>query len=302
MRLESIRAVLRESIPRLRMNVTVHEPNVRLSDFQKAVSGVRAIATTGLFRGLVGELLAIEPIVHAAGDLIVVARDTYNAFDGKLGELRSRATIVLEALDEHIGETPPNCFAIRLPDARDLESNGRLILDVNKILEQIVVNTYVDGQVTLDHVESGSTWLVVCVGSHTAFGLVAGLLRLYFECKEKATQQRARELVLDSMRLDANMRATLQGVLVDEVEDYRRARMKQALDEAQIPATDHEQVLRLETAVRALGPLLERGLEVHPVLSAPSEQRALVPDPKRLEEAIKLLAPTAGIRDPPTGA
>lgn len=75
----------------------------------------------------------------------------------------------------------------------------------------------------------------------------------------------------------------------DEIDAYHQNRMQELLGANAIPPTAHEFGLRVENSLRMLGSLLDRGVEIHPSLTAPIEERKLFPDPKRLLEVIKSL-------------
>ena len=289
MRLDSIREILEKNISRLSLNSEAVDRNMKISSFRNAIEGVRNIRETGMFQRLCNSLLSQEVISLAAEEPIVVPTATFNTFNVQLSELKTRAQFVFDALTEVIEPLPVACIRVKLPDTSDLDDAGKVIIQLNKLLDQLVVNTYLDGKVSLQGFAQGSIWVDVCLGSILAYRFIAGLVTLYYEIKQRQLQAATREIALKDLELTSEVRKALFTAIRNEVESYSKKRLLELLQESAVRPDDHEFERRVENSLKVLGSLLERGLEIHPSLTAPAKDKKLLPDPKRIGEAIKSL-------------
>lgn len=291
MRLDSVREILKDNVNRLVIDTEPTEggKNYKLRRFMIAIGAVREIQDTGMFQVLCRSILAQEVIVLAVHEPIVVSAGIASDFEAKLNSLRTRAQYVLDALNEFVTPLPEECIRVRLPETNDLETAAKITLDLNKLLNQVVVNEYVSGEVSLKGFTQGSLWIDICLGSLSAYHLIAALVRLYFEARQRQAQQAARSQFLQDLTLSVDIRKAVAKAINDEVDAYRKHRLKELLEEAGVPPSDHEFALRVENSLKMLGDLLERGLEIHPSLMASIEERKRLPDPKLILEAIKAL-------------
>jgi len=214
----------------------------------------------------------------------------------QLNDLRTRVRYVLDALNEFVKPLPVDCIRVKLPETSNLETAAKVELELDKLLNQLLANEYLAGKVALQGFTQGSLWVDICLGSVAAFHFLAGLIALYFDVKQRQTQQGVREELLQDLTLAVEVRKAVAKAMKDEIETYRQTRMRELLEQSSIPVADHEFVLRVENSLKTLGNLLERGLEIHPSLTAPIEERRLFPDPKRVLDAIRSLPSGEGAK------
>lgn len=290
MRLDSIREILANNADRLKVaSVQMEAGNARLSKIRDVIHAIEAVKLTGMFQKLCQEMLEIHVISLSVHDEIVVSNSTYQRFSALLTELSVRVHYVLDALNEHVKLTPEDCIRVKLPDTSDLAMASGVMQDIDTILNQVVANDHLNGQVRLHGLAEGSHWVDICLGSAGAFQFVAALVRMYFSIKKFQVEQRAREEMLRDVTLQVDLREALAKALVADFDNYVHKQMAELLDQSGVPSTDKEYPLRVENSLRRLGELLEKGLEIHPALSAPMEMRKLLPEPSQLFEVIKKL-------------
>ncbi len=298
MRIDSVHEILTNNVPFLTFESSkVDNSTVRVTDFTNTLDAVRNIRETGMFSEYCDTILSEEAFVLAVREPIAVSSQSATRFSQSLAHLRSRASTVLDALEEYVRDIPPESVRIKLPEVSSPDQAAELLKEIDTMLNQILVNDYFEGRVRLERFMDGSLWIDLFLGSWIAYRFVAGLVNVYFDVKSKQVEQKSREVMIGDLELEAELRASVLRATKVEVDAYRESRLRELLEEHDVPEDDHEFARRTENSLRMLGSLLERGLEINPALSAPVEEQRLLPDPKRVLEAIRAL-PSAETDEP----
>lgn len=290
MRLRQVQATLREAIGKLQVRYEEIGGNVRLTGWKEAHSGVEQIKAAGILKNIVGAVLAVDVVTQSVQDPIVVSVDIGRAFNNALTELRQRATTLLKALDETLPEESEESVSFKLPDSSSLQEVSKDLDRLETILSQIVVNDYLKGEVRLLNFDRGSNWIEVYLGSIVAVKFLGGLVRIYFEIRQRQIQLRTLEAAADDLVSDVDLRKKLRENTIKRLEEEYETKMETHIQNtSEIPTNDHEYKARVKVSMHMLGEMLNRGLEIHPALTAPVEVKNNFPNPLKLLETIKQL-------------
>jgi len=122
MRLSQIRFILKESIDGLKVSLASiqNSPNVTITEFIGAVESAKMIEATGILRKQTKSVLTIKEIVNSAQNEIVVHTNTGQAFHSAVSTLSAHVNIVLDALNEFIGEEHADSVCIKLPENKEI--------------------------------------------------------------------------------------------------------------------------------------------------------------------------------------
>ncbi len=300
MRLDEIQQILHANVGRLRVTHTAagDQQNFKVSGILEAAVGVREVQKTGIFQKECQAVLDVEALSLAVQDPVVVSTGIFKQYGSPLDTLRQRVAIVDAALNEYLEELKPESILVRLPEMTNVEAAGKMLIEIDKMLSQFVVNEYLDGKVQLVRFAVGGTpWIDIYLASALAYRFIAAMIDLYFGIKQRQNHQKAQEELLKGLTLETAHRQAVFDAINAEVKAFSEKRLKEIFDEHDIPADDHEFARRTENSLRMLGSLLDRGVEIHPTLTATSEWRSLLPDPKRILDTIKSLPLPRGEED-----
>lgn len=291
MRLDTIQQILITNKDRLEaLGTPTDQNNVKVSGVVEVAKGVREVQKTGIFQEECQAVLAVEVLSLAAQDPIVVNKDSFNQYNAALNRLKTHVTIFAAALTEHLEVLEPQSILVRLPETTSVETAGKMLVEIDKILNQLVTNKYLDGKVQLVRFATGGTpWVDIYLATDLAYRFIAAMVDLYFGIKQRQNQKRAQEELLKGLTLETAHRQAVFDAINAEVKAYSDKRLKEIFDEHNIPEDDNEFVRRTENSLRMLGSLLDRGVEIHPTLTASPEWKSLLPDPKRIFETLKSL-------------
>lgn len=290
MRLVEIHSLLKKIIPSLKFTSTpIDQNNIKLSDFREAICSIKRLNDSGLFRSQTQQILSIENLILATSEEIIINNNVLNNFANIFNSLKNKIYVLNETLRELLPEQNVDSISIRLPDDINLRTAGQYLIDIEKILSQSLINEYIKGEVKLLSFDRGSEWIDIFLGSGLATSFFFGIVRFYYECKEREIQLRAKEDLVTDLHLQVEYREAIRNAILKKIEEENEKDFLDLLKTGGIPESDHEQRKRIELSTSMLGKMLEAGLQVHPSLNAPNELTNILPDPAKVLDLIKQL-------------
>jgi hypothetical protein len=298
MRLRQIQHILHDALPELSFDYTQlpGTTNYRVDEFREMLDAAHAIRETGMFHTEIDTILATDVIVRHAEVGFVVTGETINRVNGALNQLRSRGTILLQALDANLEPESDAAVAIRIPDASDLDAVADQLKEVKTALQQLVLNEHIGGDVRLTAFDRGSLWLEVLLGSIAAVKLLGMVLRMIGDTRVKETEIATRWEGFRTMKIKNDALTSIKDALAEELNEFKADRLRVLADSAGIPQTEHETRERVRFAATLLTDLISRGAEFVPSGTAPQDVQEEFPLPAHLTSLLKELpAPTKEI-------
>jgi hypothetical protein len=262
--------------------------NFKISGLINALNAVHKIERTGVLKEEVQQILSID-ISTTNSDSLVVSSKTYSSFSSSLSSLQDRSNCLCLALRDLIQDDSQVAVSFKLPESIQLEEITHLIEDLKKVLEQSLVNQYVDGKISFQGFDRGSAWLEIGLGSVFAIETLGRMVQFIQNLIEAQKNQKAKELMIQDLELQIEARQSFNEALTKELNSFTDSGIKQLLREAGAPENDHELGERFKYSIQTLSKWMERGLEVHPSLTSTPETQRLFPDAERILEAMKLL-------------
>ena len=280
MRLRDIQQVLTDTIGELQIRTRVVEGSndKEIRGSRRILEAIEALKPTGIFQEEIAILLSVSVIVNNVSDSIVVPLSAYQRFDKTLALLRERATVFLKVLDEFIDEQDPHSIGVKLPPRLDLKQTADTILDLNKLLQQALVNDDTDGTITLQGFDRGSEWLEIGLGSATALAFFSQMVQFYFCVKEKDIEIEGKREVVRTMGLGNDLLEKINESLTQSFDTYREQELNKLLGD------ENERNERIKLSVNLLETLMDKGLQILPSLSAPEETKLSFSPPKQVEQ------------------
>ena len=280
MRLRDIQQVLTDTIDALqiRTNSISGSKDKEIHGSKQALEAIEALKQTEIFTRETTALLSESAIVNNVRDTIVVPPPIYNNFFNTLASLRERAAVFLGVLNEFIDEQDPHSIGVKLPPRLDLEQTAEIIRDLNKLLEQALVNPDTDGTITLQGFDRGSEWLETGLGSTKALTFFSKMVQFYFNVKEKGVELEGKRESIRAMKLKNDLVEEINKSLTEEMETYREQESNKLL------GNDNEQNERIKLSLDLLKTLMDKGLQIQPSLSASEEIKLSFSPPEQIEQ------------------
>ena len=262
----------------IRTNSISSSKDKEIHGSKQALEAIEALKQTEIFTRETTALLSESAIVNNVRDTIVVPPPIYNNFFNTLASLRERAAVFLGVLNEFIGEQDPHSIGVKLPPRLDLEQTAEIIRDLNKLLEQALVNPDTDGTITLQGFDRGSEWLEIGLGSITALTFFSRMVQFYFRVKEKGVEIERQREQARTMRLGNDLMKEVNKTLTQDLETYREQELNKLL------GNNNEQNERIKLSLDLLKTLMNKGLQILPSLSAPEETKLSFSPPEQIEQ------------------
>jgi hypothetical protein len=289
MRLRLIQKVLESTTPELNILYEfVGGDNFKISGLVTALNAVHKIEDTGVLKEEVQQVLSVDVSISNS-DSLVVSSKTYNSFTNSLNVLRDRSNCLSHALKDLIQDDSQEIILFKLPEPIQLDELTHLIEDLKKVLEQSLVNQYVNGRISFQGFDRGSAWLEIGLGSVFAIETLGRMVQFIHNLLEAQKRQKAKEIMIQDLDLQLEARQSFNEALKKELDSFTELGMNQLLRETGAPETDHELGERFKYSIQVLSHWMERGLEVHPSLTSTPETQRLFPDAERILAAMKLL-------------
>jgi hypothetical protein len=290
MRLRLIQKVLEATVNNLQISVegVSGNSNLRVSGIQSVFSAVKKIEETGVLQTEVQQVLS-SIVFETNLDSLVIDHGNYSVLTTSLNTLRERSTSLFNALHDLIQDDSQETVSFKLPDLIKFDELSHLIEDLKKILEQSFVNEYIDGKVDFLGFDRGSAWMELAVGSLLAVQILGGMVKFIQDSIDFQQKHKAKEIMLKDLDVQADARKQISEALKKELDLFVDQGIQSLLQQAGVPKDNNELKARFEYSIKTLSQWIERGLEVHPSLTAPPETQRLFPDAERILESMKLL-------------
>ena len=265
MRLRDIQQVLTDTIGALKITAEniPGSKDVEIQGTRRALEAIEALKQTEIFTKETTALLSESAIVNNVRDTIVVPPPIYSNFYNTLVALRERATVFLGVLNEFIGEQDPYSIGVKLPSGLDLKQTADTILDLDKLLQQSLVNPDTAGTVTLRGFDRGSEWLEIGLGSAAALAFFSQMVQFYFRVKKKGIEIEGNREAVRTMQLGNDLVEKAIESLTRNFETYREQELNKLLGNEN---EQNEQNERIKLSINLLETLMDKGLQILPSL------------------------------------
>lgn len=174
-------------------------------------------------------------------------------------------------------------LCIKLPDTKDLDEIGKYCIEINKLLNQVVVNDVINGKIEFINVDLGSTWLDICAGTTLAVEVIGALI--YAACyirnqkmKFKLYEEEYRKAKIQNDALETIAEANKE-LIKGYVELESRNIMNSYYAEQK---NDAELCMRIKNTINEFSEMINKGLEIHPALEVAKNIKTEYPDFRHL--------------------
>ncbi|MGB2924894.1 MAG: hypothetical protein WBB82_06320 [Limnothrix sp.] len=289
-RLVIIHKVLELVWPLLELEISKDSyPNSTISGVLDCQKGLKKLHEFDLFTDIIENLESDFGFFKFGGDDAILKRDDATKIVNTVYNIRKSMFLWEDNLLSLAPEEQVNSVALKLPKNIQFDVLSEFFKDLNKVLNQLLVNETIQGKIEFRGFESGSSWVNVGLGTGTALMLLCNVVNLIYNSKERQQKIEAQSLLLDEMRMTLDAKDKILSVWREEMDKSHQQELQKIREESQFPETDYEMPRRLDYAIQGLEKWINLGLEIHPSLAETKEIQMSFPDTKNFFESIKVL-------------
>lgn len=245
------------------------------SQVSKLRVAIDEINKTGLFTSTINNLKGTE-LFSTGGDTVVLDPGVGKKIEKDLNSLREMVIEVGNSLTPLVGEEDENTISIRLPNVYDFDDLSLISKDLQTIFGQVVINKEVNGQVKILSVENGSILFYVSLGTAYAVQLVGYIVTAATRIHSALISNR----ILSSRAKVANINAERHEFLVEQEEKLLNLYLDieaESIKRAAVTNPDGDYTERIKNSIKLLRSLMDKNVEVKPLLTASQEVKELFP-------------------------
>lgn len=292
MLLSRIQKTLQENINKLNVKTegVQGSHNLKFTNYRAAIDATKNIKQTGILQQNAKQILNSE-IALSVEKSIIVSQNTGKAFQQSLSRLKTNAETILSFLDEFLEKPTENSILVKLPETNDIKKVSKILLDLNKALEQSLLIEELEAKIELVEFQKGSKWMVIALGSMFAFNFLAQMVRLIYEIRSKEIEIESKRQVIRTLRIQNEARQSaleaFQEEIINNFEKEIKNEYSEGLDNiiksAGVSEVSSEYRSRLKLSIEILKDLIFSGLEIQPaLLNNENNDHDGFPDPKQL--------------------
>lgn len=197
--------------------------------------------------------------------------------------IRLGAEALKGALESILPVADDKTVVVKLPDTQDLETVISFLSTLQRAFAANVINTKIDGQVSVKSWQPGSLWLDIYLGSAAAVTLVGGMVWSAAVIRKKQAEAKIFENIADSMEIKNEMLDGIRKGVEDHIQLVVESEAVNLAAHNFAEGDNREQIERLKMGIKDLAGLIQKGAEVHPALTAPEDVKNLFPDFTKLD-------------------
>ena len=269
-----------------------------LRDFSQITNVLFEIKKMGFYVKEVDSALSVELISLRKEEKIVIPNDDFHRWRSSIDVIKNHINSFIFSMNYYLTSVNDTEIAIKIPYSKSIKDISKNLGELEKALNQILINKVFKGKVEVVDFERGSLWIIVLVGIPKAVEFILKLAKLYYDVAEKRLElkKKEKEIELDIQELD--LKKKIRKSLSETLKNFEEKGIGNLFKELNISDRENEEKLRIGHGVKALFKLIDEGIEIQPANI--TENAAHLPSPHKLLKEIKKLE--SGLNKPKEGS
>ncbi|CAK8721173.1 MAG: hypothetical protein CDV28_14610 [Candidatus Electronema aureum] len=247
--------------------------------FRRAIQELEA---TGAFKEHIDDIRNINKTIFMTHeDSLVLSKDLCVRLVSLLSQLRNKVNIAVSVLSAVLPPQDQNSISIKLPKIHDLKELSNISERLDRIFDQLIVNDFVKGKVSLQNLDTGSEWLEVVFNSAKAAGVVASVVYSVIYLQGEYIKNQEAVEVVRNRRIANDIYEKLSNQLIEEnKKQLDEQAIKIAKEAGAVPEDKdyHEYSQRVKFCITEIDELVKLGLKFFPASTSPNEIQRKLPD------------------------
>jgi len=211
---------------------------------------------------------------------LIVPTSTKNKFVNRMNIIKGKLDTLKFIGEEFIKKEDETDINVKIP-TNDLTEISKIFNEIDKALNQTIVNKKINGKVEVKKFETGSLWVGIGLGSVAAISFVGSMLWASQVIRKKYYEAELSRQYIDAIK-DKNediskARKLILSVIEKELDKEYDEECKKIIEENNLEEEGNEYSNKLKYALKTFNELSEKGVEFHPNQLAPEEVKNLFP-------------------------
>ena len=281
MRLRRIKKTLEENIVHLnykREYLSGNHPGFLYTDIANLKIAIERVKNQGLYVSLISEI-ETSVIFSTSQDEIILTDAKEDARLKKgLDVVRSGCHALLMILAELYNEKEDDStIYVQLPKIKDLEDLSKKSKVLHNAISQSILDPSIKGTIKVRSYDVGSLWIILTVGSVTAVKLIGGLVWAAAVIRKKKMEFKSFEQHIKRLKIKTESMVDMKDAQKKQLEESLEAEADNLV--AQFYKNGNaEKTERVKYSIKLISDLMDKGVEIHPALSASKEVGSMFPD------------------------
>ena len=211
---------------------------------------------------------------------LIVPTSTKNEFVNRMNIIKGKLDTIKSIGEEFIKKEDETDINVKIP-TNDLTEISKIFNEIDKALNQTIVNKKINGKVEVKKFETGSLWVGIGLGSVAAISLVGSMLWASQVIRKKFYEAELSRQYVDAIKDKnediAKARKLILSVIEKELDKEYDEECKKIIEENNLEEEGNEYSNKLKYALKTFNELSEKGVEFHPNQLAPEEVKNLFP-------------------------
>lgn len=287
MKLSTIKSTIDKLLPKLQSlpRANIGQTTARITGLIDFKNAINELSDLELFDD---EIVALSntPVMHKNSNVVEVNQSQERQFFESVNLLVKSMSYLSKSIEKVLDiqeNADDNSVFVKLPNTKNLEELSKDIEVFNKIFSLTILDSKINGEVTLQNVEPGSIWLKIFVRSTMAVSFIGGLAWSSAVVYKKVQEAKLIEQIVNQKKLETEQKeAALKAskLLIDLMIEAEAENLYHTYYDS--GEFDHEQLERIKVSIKMLSEEIYKGAEINPALTAPEEVSNLFPDMKAL--------------------
>ena len=221
-----------------------------------------------------------DSIFNSRTGRLIVPTSTKNEFVNKMNIIKGKLDTIKSIGEEFIKKEDETDINVKIP-TNDLTEISKIFNEIDKALNQTIVNKKINGKVEVKKFETGSLWVGIGLGSVAAISLVGSMLWASQVIRKKFYEAELSRQYVDAIKDKnediAKARKLILSVIEKELDKEYDEECKKIIEENNLEEEGNEYSNKLKYALKTFNELSEKGVEFHPNQLAPEEVKNLFP-------------------------
>ena len=211
---------------------------------------------------------------------LIVPTSTKNEFVNRMNIIKGKLDTIKSIGEEFIKKEDETDINVKIP-TNDLTEISKIFNEIDKALNQTIVNKKINGKVEVKKFETGSLWVGIGLGSVAAISFVGSMLWASQVIRKKYYEAELSRQYVDAIKDKnediAKARKLILSVIEKELDKEYDEECKKIIEENNLEEEGNEYSNKLKYALKTFNELSEKGVEFHPNQLAPEEVKNLFP-------------------------
>jgi hypothetical protein len=281
MRLRKIKQTLEENIVHLnykREYLSGNQPGYMYTDITNLKMALEKVKDQGLYASLISEIETTVIFSTSQDEIILTDAKEDSRLKKGLEVVRSGCHALMMVLKELYNEKEDDTtLYVQMPKIKDLEDLSKKSKILHNAISQTILDPNIKGAIKVRAYDIGSLWIIMTVGSVLAAKLIGGLVWAAAVIRKKKIEFKTFEQHVKNLEIKTESMVDLKDAQKKQLEISLEAEAGNLVSQF-YKSSNAEKIERVKYSIKLISDLMDKGVEVHPALSASKEVGDMFPD------------------------